>query len=685
MTYPSFIEGPKDVFDDLYDESVERVTIKCQELLQKTPFTWQAHASATILSGVDCLVVAPTGGGKSLPIILPMLLKQQGFALVLSPLNALQISQANAFNKMGLKAVAVNGQTASTSIFARIKAGGYQVVLTSPEMILSNEGWAQVLGDNKSMGLIEYLVVDEVHCISTWGADFRPDYGRVSAIRSFLNRKLPVLALSATLTADVRADVRRHLGFKERRTMFINLGNNRPNICWEAVQMTGKKNDLSSDLAFMIPQDLGQDAVLEKGIVFAQSLDQCERLFYTFLDMIPNHLHPQVECYHSLRGEETKARILTEYMKAESKIKAVFASEALAMGLDMDGVKYVGNYGCPSSLSVWVQRAGRAGRSTEDQVRARLIVERSVYEGGELLASEGEGVADANLDPGDEPPVDPYTDAEPAEPRTHEVALHAALHSEQTRNATDTTQEPDAKKESKKVEKDLLLFIREPVCRRALLDRVYSNPAREDQDNESGYLCCDRCARNDVEMELANETLVNGTNLDPESISNSDDSDSEPEEPSSAALFQRRTNTFLQKARAKLWNWRHNTSQTDALANDLGEKFLLSDQHLRQIAARQGMTEIEDFDKKGSRSCGRKKKAKEEVKAEKKRPRLAEAPYNPALQQYGASHLSPSFDFDQSTIHSLFLYFSACIDTSPCRQHTNRNTTFYHDQLFRNE
>ncbi|KAG8948875.1 hypothetical protein FRC04_009213 [Tulasnella sp. 424] len=322
---------PKDVFDDLYDESLERVTIKCQELLQKTPFTWQAHASAAILSGVDCLVVAPTGGGKSLPIILPMLLKQQGFALVLSPLNGLQISQANAFNKMGLKAVAVNGQTASTSIFARIKAGEYQVVLTSPEMILSNEGWAQVLGDNKSIGLIEYLVVDEVHCISTWGADFRPDYGRVSTIRSFLNRKLPVLALSATLTADVRADVRRHLGFKERRTMFINLGNNRPNICWEVVQMTGKKNDLSSDLAFMIPQDLGQDAVLEKGIVFAQSLDQCERLFYTFLDMIPNHLHPQVECYHSLRGEETKARILTEYMKAESKIKAVFASEALAM------------------------------------------------------------------------------------------------------------------------------------------------------------------------------------------------------------------------------------------------------------------------------------------------------------------------------------------------------------------
>ncbi|KIO31919.1 hypothetical protein M407DRAFT_4811 [Tulasnella calospora MUT 4182] len=128
---PNFIEvcGPKDVFNDKYHESLEHVTVKSQELLGKTPFEWQAHASAAILSGIDCLVVAPTGGGKSLPMILPMLLKEKGFVLILSPLNGLQISQAssaNAFNKMGLKAVAVNGQTASKSIFDRVN---YQKLL----------------------------------------------------------------------------------------------------------------------------------------------------------------------------------------------------------------------------------------------------------------------------------------------------------------------------------------------------------------------------------------------------------------------------------------------------------------------------------------------------------------------------------------------------------------------------
>lgn len=81
------------MFDHKYYENLSLVAVKSQELFEKTPFEWQANASAASLSGVDCLAVAPTGGGKSLPIVLPMLLKPQGFALALSPLNGLQISQ----------------------------------------------------------------------------------------------------------------------------------------------------------------------------------------------------------------------------------------------------------------------------------------------------------------------------------------------------------------------------------------------------------------------------------------------------------------------------------------------------------------------------------------------------------------------------------------------------------------
>lgn len=127
--------------------------------------------------------------------------------------------------------------------------------------------------------IIESLVVDQVHCISTSGADFRPDYG-ASAPSSIA---LPVLVLLATLTTDARTDIQRHLSFNQRRSVFVDLGKSSLNIFWEVVQMTGKKNDLSSDLPFMVPKgELAQDTVPEKGIAFTRSLSQCEQLNYAF-------------------------------------------------------------------------------------------------------------------------------------------------------------------------------------------------------------------------------------------------------------------------------------------------------------------------------------------------------------------------------------------------------------------
>ncbi|KIO15702.1 hypothetical protein M407DRAFT_50160, partial [Tulasnella calospora MUT 4182] len=158
---------------------------------RRKPYDWQLELTLATLRGRDAVVIAPTGAGKSLPMILPLLAKERkdgDWALCLSPLNALQELQASAFRLMGVKAVAVNASS-------------------GPQMVLGNTQFQKLIGTSKFSSHITRVFVDECHCISQWGANFRPSYAYLGRIRSFLPGRIPFTAVSATLPPEILSDV----------------------------------------------------------------------------------------------------------------------------------------------------------------------------------------------------------------------------------------------------------------------------------------------------------------------------------------------------------------------------------------------------------------------------------------------------------------------------------------------
>ncbi|KIO15701.1 hypothetical protein M407DRAFT_48617, partial [Tulasnella calospora MUT 4182] len=159
----------------------------------------------------------------------------------------------------------------------------------------------------------------------------------------------------------------------------INLGNDRPNIKHEIARMEGTRLE-PIDILRLIPNSLTPETTLEKTMFFCNSREACHAAERVLLSALPPERHREVEVFHSLRDESTKRRILNEFRKTDSKIRILICTEAAGMGCDIPDVSRVVQYGVPGSLSIWVQRAGRAARDPLLQGLATLIVERSVWE-----------------------------------------------------------------------------------------------------------------------------------------------------------------------------------------------------------------------------------------------------------------------------------------------------------------
>ncbi|KAG8954690.1 hypothetical protein FRC04_011123 [Tulasnella sp. 424] len=447
-TFPSEVAKPRMIVDGAVEyletaehrERVEEVTAAAQAKLQKTPYDWQAAATSAILNGYDCLVTAPTSAGKTLPIILPMLVKDRGFVLILSPLNALQAAQAADFNEMGLQTAVINGTTATATLFKarakcpEIKADRFRVIITSPEMVLRNKGFGDILISTKYRSLLQYMVVDEVHCVHLWGKNFRRDYAKISSIRAYFDRNTPLLALSATLKPAVREEVTRSLSLTETKSLFINLACDRPNIAHRVVRMMGTHDNPSPDLLLFIPADPPPDTVLDKFILFSQ----------------------------------TREQVITCYQKACALLLASMHEQ----GLSFPGVKHVGNWGCPDNLSTWLQRAGRAGRDGTLQSFATLIIERSVFD---TEVSEDEAVVE---DP-DEPEDNEENEASQEDGGPPAVELYDGEAEAERRSK--------GRSNMKRVSPDLLTIIRSSGCRRHTTDVIYGGPERLGAPNLSAF------------------------------------------------------------------------------------------------------------------------------------------------------------------------------------------------------
>jgi ATP-dependent DNA helicase RecQ len=303
----------------------------------------QRDVIETLLSGRDCLCVMPTGGGKSLCYQLPAVARE-GLTLVVSPLIALMKDQVDSLTDQGISATLINSTLSIADQHDRLErmaAGQYDLVYVVPERFRSGRFLEAVTACGVSL-----LAVDEAHCVSQWGHDFRPDYAKLGRFRRQLGNPRTI-ALTATATERVRGDIVALLEMEEPE-IFIT-GFTRENLHYE-VATPRRQNDKDDRLVDFLNETPGS------GIIYASSRKRCEEVAQT----VRNQTGRKTDVYHAGMESDARRRSQERFMGGESEI--VVATNAFGMGIDKADVRFVVHYNMPGSLEAYYQEAGRAGR-----------------------------------------------------------------------------------------------------------------------------------------------------------------------------------------------------------------------------------------------------------------------------------------------------------------------------------
>ncbi|KAI0681656.1 P-loop containing nucleoside triphosphate hydrolase protein [Cerioporus squamosus] len=387
-----------------YDSHATRQTMieQCRERADVTPYPEQLDLAECMLLGLDATSIASTGWGKTLTFVLPLFVPESKgkIVIIVSPLNALEADQAARFQKMGLEAIALNGETHTPEVLKKVAKGAYSVILVGPKLLTGEESalrdlLSQPQFNKKVLG----LVINEAHCICQWGGDFRKEYSQLSIVRALLSALMSVFVTSATMTPLVLSNTWKSVQIDPEKSFFLNLGNDRRNIAWHVEYMTAGKADLEC-LQLLIPEDAETLTCLPKTMVFFDNIFQSQKAHRWLLERLPARFRKRVKCYNARLGDLTKKVVMQGFRKGTVDI--LFATEAAGMGCDIPDIVRIVQYMTPESLGVWIQRAGRAGRSPDIWAVAILLVETSVFaEKGKKDRKEGDPITYVKtLEPG---------------------------------------------------------------------------------------------------------------------------------------------------------------------------------------------------------------------------------------------------------------------------------------------
>ncbi len=305
------------------------------------------------IAGHDALALLPTGGGKSICFQVPGLIRE-GITVVVSPLIALMQDQVDNLNKRGIRAKAITSGMSYKEIdyiLDNARFGGLDFLYTSPERCQSD-----LFIERFKLMPVGLLVVDEAHCISEWGHDFRPSFMHIKELRVH-KPNIPILALTATATERVKKDIVEHLGLKKvhiHEASFV-----RENLHY---QVRKTSNKIESILAHC-KQSTGV------GIVYCQTRRSVK-------EMVKLLMSNRISCgvYHGGLTKTERERMLNDWMSEKRRI--MVATNAFGMGIDKPNVRFVLHYEIPSSLEAYFQEAGRGGRDGEN-AKALLFFEEN--------------------------------------------------------------------------------------------------------------------------------------------------------------------------------------------------------------------------------------------------------------------------------------------------------------------
>ena len=298
----------------------------------------QDEIVSAALEGRDVLAILPTGGGKSVCFQVPAMMKE-GIALVITPLIALMKDQVQNLADRGIKALCVNagmGHREVETVLNNAAYGDFKFLYVSPERLGTRlfRNYVQEMN-------INYIVVDEAHCISQWGYDFRPDYLQIGKLRELVDA--PVIALTATATPKVADDIMDRLGFEEKN--LIKSGFERPNLSYIVRKCEDKLGQLLSICS----------NVAGTGVVYVRNRKKTEELA-AFLTA--NGI--SASFYHAGLGKDSRAD-RQEKWKTD-KIRVMVCTNAFGMGIDKPDVRFVVHFDLPDSPEAYFQEAGRGGR-----------------------------------------------------------------------------------------------------------------------------------------------------------------------------------------------------------------------------------------------------------------------------------------------------------------------------------
>jgi ATP-dependent DNA helicase RecQ len=314
----------------------------------------QQEVVCDILRGRDVLAIMPTGGGKSLCFQLPALLRP-GVCIVISPLIALMQDQVRLLHNNGIEATFINSSLERSEVsrrLARLDRGEIKLLYVAPERLLQAEFESEVLPRLHASRGISALVVDEAHCVSDWGHDFRPEYRQIHRLRTRFSQ-VPIAAFTATATERVRQDIMRQLALREPHIHVASF--NRPNLHYA---VRPKTRATYSELVEHARRDGGT------GIIYCLSRKRVDELAGQLqgdgIRALP---------YHAGLDASTRRDNQESFIRDDAQV--IVATIAFGMGINKPDVRWVVHYDLPKSLEGYYQESGRAGRDGE---RARCIL-----------------------------------------------------------------------------------------------------------------------------------------------------------------------------------------------------------------------------------------------------------------------------------------------------------------------
>lgn len=308
----------------------------------------QEEIITAALEGKDVLAIMPTGGGKSICFQVPGLMRD-GITLVVTPLIALMKDQVQNLNDRGVRALAIHaGMSRHEADLALNNAayGDYKFLYLSPERLGTQlfRSYIDVLD-------VSFIVVDEAHCISQWGYDFRPDYLRIGELRERIDA--PVIAVTATATPSVAQDIMERLGFKEK--LLLKSGFERPNLSYIVRQVEDKYSQILNVC----------NGVPGTGIVYARNRRKCEELSAFLMAQ-----GVSASFYHAGLGGQARAERQAAWKSGA--VRVMVCTNAFGMGIDKPDVRFVVHYDLPESPEAYFQEAGRAGRDGKRSFAVQL-------------------------------------------------------------------------------------------------------------------------------------------------------------------------------------------------------------------------------------------------------------------------------------------------------------------------